>query len=149
MPRRQKTSIKYSMWVLMPCAAPHNAVMRAGAAPGLEVPTFFPIQDIITVMRPEFAAIKFEDTPKAEGNLERLEKQLAPTLLTPLAASLPLAVLIAGEAFLPHGKPDPLAGVIAVAAFVAARQFKVGAAWLVAAGAITGLARLWLPGIAG
>lgn len=60
-----------------------------------------------------------------------------------------LAVLIAGEAFLPHGKPDPLAGVIAVAAFVAARQFKVGAAWLVAAGAITGLARLWLPGIAG
>ena len=60
-----------------------------------------------------------------------------------------LAVLIAGEAFLPHGKPDPLAGVIAVVAFVAARQFKVGAAWLVAAGAITGLARLWLPGIAG
>ena len=60
-----------------------------------------------------------------------------------------LAVLIAGEAFLPHGKPDPLAGVIAVAAFVAARQFKVGAAWLVAAGAITGLARLWLPGVAG
>lgn len=60
-----------------------------------------------------------------------------------------LAVLIAGEAFLPHGKPDPLAVVIAVAAFVAARQFKVGAAWLVAAGAITGLARLWLPGLAG
>lgn len=39
-------------------------------------------------MRPEFAAIKFEDTPKAEGNLERLEKQLAPTLLTPLASLL-------------------------------------------------------------
>ncbi len=60
-----------------------------------------------------------------------------------------LAVLIADEAFLPHGKPDPLAVIIAVAAFIAARQFKVGAAWLVAAGAITGLARLWLPGIAG
>ena len=60
-----------------------------------------------------------------------------------------LAALIADEAFLPHGKPDPLAVVVAVAAFIAARQFKVGAAWLVAAGAITGLARLWLPGIAG
>ena len=60
-----------------------------------------------------------------------------------------LAVLIAEEAFLPHGKPDPLAVVIAIAAFVAARRFKVGAAWLVGAGAVTGLARLWLPGIAG
>ena len=60
-----------------------------------------------------------------------------------------LAALIADEAFLPQGKPDPLAVVVAVAAFIAARQFKVGAAWLVAAGAITGLARLWLPGIAG
>ena len=39
-------------------------------------------------MRPEFSAIKFEDTGKAEGNLERLEKQLAPTLLTPLASLL-------------------------------------------------------------
>ena len=39
-------------------------------------------------MRPEFAAIKFEDTSKAEGNLERLEKHLAPTLLTPLASLL-------------------------------------------------------------
>lgn len=39
-------------------------------------------------MRPEFAAIKFADYDKAEGNLARLEEQLAPTLLTPLASLL-------------------------------------------------------------
>jgi glutamate-ammonia-ligase adenylyltransferase len=39
-------------------------------------------------MRPEFAAINFEDRGKAAGNLERLEEQLAPTLLTPLASLL-------------------------------------------------------------
>jgi [glutamine synthetase] adenylyltransferase / [glutamine synthetase]-adenylyl-L-tyrosine phosphorylase len=39
-------------------------------------------------MRPEFAAINFEDCEKAEGNLARLEEQLAPTLLTPLASLL-------------------------------------------------------------
>ena len=39
-------------------------------------------------MRPEFAALKFEEPGKAEGNLERMEKQLAPTLLTPLASLL-------------------------------------------------------------
>jgi glutamate-ammonia-ligase adenylyltransferase len=39
-------------------------------------------------MRPDFAAIKFEDPGKAAGNLGRLEEQLAPTLLTPLASLL-------------------------------------------------------------
>jgi glutamate-ammonia-ligase adenylyltransferase len=39
-------------------------------------------------MRPELAAINFEDRAKAAGNLERLEEQLAPTLLTPLASLL-------------------------------------------------------------
>jgi glutamate-ammonia-ligase adenylyltransferase len=39
-------------------------------------------------MRPEFAAINFEEPGKAEANLERLEQQLAPTLLTPLASLL-------------------------------------------------------------
>jgi glutamate-ammonia-ligase adenylyltransferase len=39
-------------------------------------------------MRPEFAAIDFEDRAKAAGNLKRLEEQLAPTLLTPLASLL-------------------------------------------------------------
>ncbi len=39
-------------------------------------------------MRPDFAAINFEDPGKAAGNLERLEEQLAPTLLTPLASLL-------------------------------------------------------------
>lgn len=39
-------------------------------------------------MRPEFAALKFEDSDKAAGNLERLEAQLAATLLTPLASLL-------------------------------------------------------------
>ena len=39
-------------------------------------------------MRPEFAAIRFEDISRATGNLERLEEQLAPTLLTPLASLL-------------------------------------------------------------
>ena len=39
-------------------------------------------------MRPDFAAINFEDRAKATGNLERLEEQLAPTRLTPLASLL-------------------------------------------------------------
>ncbi|HMD85069.1 MAG TPA: putative nucleotidyltransferase substrate binding domain-containing protein [Terriglobia bacterium] len=39
-------------------------------------------------MRPDFAALNFEDPGKAAGNLERLEEQLAPTLLTPLASLL-------------------------------------------------------------
>jgi glutamate-ammonia-ligase adenylyltransferase len=39
-------------------------------------------------MQPEFAAIVFEDPGKAAGNLERLERQLAPTLLAPLASLL-------------------------------------------------------------
>jgi len=39
-------------------------------------------------MRPDFAAIPFQDPAKAAGNLERLEQQLAPTLLTPLASLL-------------------------------------------------------------
>ena len=39
-------------------------------------------------MRPEFAALKFEDSAKATGNLARLEEQLAPTLLAPLASLL-------------------------------------------------------------
>jgi len=39
-------------------------------------------------MRSEFAAILFDDPGKAAGNLERLEQQLAPTLLTPLASLL-------------------------------------------------------------
>jgi glutamate-ammonia-ligase adenylyltransferase len=39
-------------------------------------------------MRPELAAINFEDPGKAAGNLERLQEQLAPTLLTPLASLL-------------------------------------------------------------
>jgi glutamate-ammonia-ligase adenylyltransferase len=39
-------------------------------------------------MRTELATINFEDPGKAAGNLERLEEQLAPTLLTPLASLL-------------------------------------------------------------
>jgi glutamate-ammonia-ligase adenylyltransferase len=39
-------------------------------------------------MRSEFAAIGFADGNKAAGNLARLEEQLAPTLLTPLASLL-------------------------------------------------------------
>jgi [glutamine synthetase] adenylyltransferase / [glutamine synthetase]-adenylyl-L-tyrosine phosphorylase len=39
-------------------------------------------------MRSEFAAIKFEEVSRAEGNLERLEARFAPTLLTPLASLL-------------------------------------------------------------
>ena len=39
-------------------------------------------------MRAEFGTVIFEDTDKAAGNLERLEQQLAPTLLVPLASLL-------------------------------------------------------------
>jgi glutamate-ammonia-ligase adenylyltransferase len=39
-------------------------------------------------MRPEFEAIRFEDQARAEGNLARLEEQLAPTLLAPLTSLL-------------------------------------------------------------
>ena len=56
-----------------------------------------------------------------------------------------LAILIAREAFLPAGRFDPLAVLVAVAAFIAAWRFKIGAPWLVGAGAVYGLARLWAP----
>jgi len=39
-------------------------------------------------MRPEFQAVPFEDIEKAELNLARLEQQLAPTLMAPLASLL-------------------------------------------------------------
>jgi glutamate-ammonia-ligase adenylyltransferase len=39
-------------------------------------------------MRPEFQAVPFEDLEKAELNLARLEQQLAPTLMVPLASLL-------------------------------------------------------------
>jgi glutamate-ammonia-ligase adenylyltransferase len=39
-------------------------------------------------MRPEFQAVPFEDREKAELNLARLEQQLAPTLVVPLASLL-------------------------------------------------------------
>lgn len=39
-------------------------------------------------MRPEFSAIPFEDAAKAQGNLERLEQQLDPRLIVPLASLL-------------------------------------------------------------
>jgi glutamate-ammonia-ligase adenylyltransferase len=39
-------------------------------------------------MRPEFQAVPFEDIEKAELNLARLEQQLAPTLMVPLASLL-------------------------------------------------------------
>ncbi|MGD0922564.1 MAG: glutamine-synthetase adenylyltransferase [Terriglobia bacterium] len=39
-------------------------------------------------MRPEFSAISFFDVHKAEANLSRLEQQLAPTLMAPLASLL-------------------------------------------------------------
>ncbi|MEO6338431.1 MAG: chromate efflux transporter [Caulobacteraceae bacterium] len=53
-----------------------------------------------------------------------------------------LGLTIAEAAFLPAGRFDLLSVVIAVAAFVAAWRFKVGALWLVAAGAALGVARM-------
>ena len=52
-----------------------------------------------------------------------------------------LALNIAREAFLPAGRLDLIGVAVAVAAFVAALRFKVGALWLVAAGALYGVAR--------
>ena len=54
-----------------------------------------------------------------------------------------LALFIAREAFLPGGRLDPIAIVVALLAFVAAWRFKVGALWLVGAGAIYGLTRAY------
>jgi glutamate-ammonia-ligase adenylyltransferase len=39
-------------------------------------------------MRPEFSVVPFQEPDKAEGNLSRLEAQLSPTLLIPLASLL-------------------------------------------------------------
>jgi len=39
-------------------------------------------------MRREFSAVAFQDTSKAEANLARLEQQLAPSLMAPLASLL-------------------------------------------------------------
>ncbi len=55
-----------------------------------------------------------------------------------------LAVIIAKEAFLPKGGMDVIAIVVALAAFVAAQRFKVGALWLVASGAVYGIGRMLL-----
>ncbi len=52
-----------------------------------------------------------------------------------------LALTIAREAFLPDGRFDLIAATFAVIAFIAALRFKVGALWLVAAGAAVGVAR--------
>ena len=68
-------------------------------------------------MRPEFAAIEFEDRDKAAGNLERLEEQLAPTLLAPLASLLsqspdPDGALNLLERYT-HGAPTQVLGELA------------------------------------
>jgi chromate transporter len=55
-----------------------------------------------------------------------------------------LAVIIAREAFLPKGGVDFIAIIVALAGFVAAQRFKVGALWLVAAGAAYGVLRMLL-----
>ena len=52
-----------------------------------------------------------------------------------------LALTIAREAFWTGGRLDIIAVVVAVAAFIAAWRFKVGALWLVAGGAIHGVVR--------
>ena len=52
-----------------------------------------------------------------------------------------LALFISREAFLPGGRLDPIAIAVALLAFVAAWRFKVGALWLVGAGAAYGLTR--------
>ena len=55
-----------------------------------------------------------------------------------------LAVTIAHEAFLPAGRLDLVAVAAAIAAFVAVQRFKVGALWLVVAGAAYGIGRATL-----
>ena len=55
-----------------------------------------------------------------------------------------LAVIIAREAFLPKSGVDLIAIAVAIVAFVAAQRFRVGALWLVAAGAIYGIGRTLL-----
>ena len=55
-----------------------------------------------------------------------------------------LALSIGHEAFLPAAGVDGLAMAVALAAFIAAWRFKVGALWLVTAGAIYGVARFVL-----
>lgn len=54
-----------------------------------------------------------------------------------------LALFIAREAFLQAGRLDPIAILVALLAFIAAWRFKVGALWLVAAGAAYGLVRAY------
>ncbi len=55
-----------------------------------------------------------------------------------------LALSIGHEAFLPAAGVDGLAMAVALAAFIAAWRFKVGALWLVTAGATYGVARFVL-----
>ena len=52
-----------------------------------------------------------------------------------------LAIIILGEAVFPGGRFDVLAACVAASAFIAAWRFKIGALWLVVAGALFGLAR--------
>ena len=55
-----------------------------------------------------------------------------------------LGLSLAGDAFFPAGRADPAAMILAAAALIAVVRFNVGALWLVAAGAMSGLARLGL-----
>jgi len=52
-----------------------------------------------------------------------------------------LGLTIGREAFLAAGRPDVVAMLVALVAFIAAWRFKVGAAWLVIGGTAYGLAR--------
>jgi [glutamine synthetase] adenylyltransferase / [glutamine synthetase]-adenylyl-L-tyrosine phosphorylase len=67
-------------------------------------------------MRPEFSGIAFENSAKAEQNLARLEQQLAPTLLAPLASLLahspdPDGALNLLERYVEGASPEVLAGM--------------------------------------
>ena len=67
-------------------------------------------------MRPEFSAVSFEDRGKAEGNLVRLDRHLAPTLMGPLASLLssspdPDGALNLLERYVQGASPQVLAGL--------------------------------------
>ncbi len=55
-----------------------------------------------------------------------------------------LALSLGREAFFPSGRFDALTVAVAASAFIAAWRFKVGALWLVIAGAGCGIGRYWL-----
>lgn len=76
------------------------------------------------------------------GSVRRLGGALAAITAAVVGVIASLGVFVADAVLLPQGRPDGVALVLAIIAFVALWRFKVAVHWLVVAGAVVGVFRL-------